>query len=185
MKKIIITLFVLASAVPLIAQLADPSPADSGKTGAEPVQRQERRGFWNRLQLTDDQKSKLKQIREADRDSLRSARAQVTIARESLKAALLANPENTADIQTKATAVANALSTSSVQMALHLAKINQVLTPPQRVDLAELRGHRMMRRWRRFDGDRERGPGEERRPWQRPWERQNEAPQQTPAPSQG
>jgi Spy/CpxP family protein refolding chaperone len=181
MKKIVITLFALASAVPLIAQLADPSPTDAGKTGAEPVQRQERRGLWDRLQLTDDQRTKLKEIREADRDSLRSAWAQVRIARESLKAALLANPENTADVQTKATAVADALSTSSVQMALHLAKINQVLTPAQRVELAEARRHWMMRRWRRPGGDGERGSGEEHRPWQR----QNKPPQQTPSPTQG
>jgi Spy/CpxP family protein refolding chaperone len=181
MKKIVITLFALASAVPLIAQLADPSPTDAGKTGAEPAQRQERRGLWDRLQLTDDQRTKLQQIREADRDNLRSARAQVRIARESLKAALLANPENVADVQTKATAVANALSTSSVQMALHLAKINQVLTPVQRVELVDARRHWMTRRWRRFGGDREGGPGQERRPWQR----QNQAPQQTPSPAQG
>jgi Spy/CpxP family protein refolding chaperone len=181
MKKIIVTLFALVFAVPLLAQVADSSPADAGKAGAESERRHERRGFWDRLQLTDDQKSKLNQIREADRDSLRSAWAQVSIAKESLKAALMANPENIADIQTKATAVANALSTSSVQMALHLAKINQVLTPPQRVELAEVREHRRMRRWRRFGGDRERGRGEERRPWQR----QNQAPEQTPSPSQG
>jgi len=181
MKKIAITLFALASAVPLLAQVADPSPADAGKTGAEPVQRQVRRDLWNRLQLTDDQKNKLKEIREADRDNLRSAWAQVKIARESLKAALLANPENIADVQTKATAVANALSTSSVQMALHLAKINQVLTPVQRVELVDARRHWMTRRWRRFGGDREGGPGEERRPWQR----QNQAPEQTPSPAQG
>jgi len=59
------------------------------------------------------------------------------IARESLKAALLANPENVVDIQTKATNLANALSTSSVQTALHYAKISQVLTPAQRVELEE------------------------------------------------
>ena len=184
MKKIVTTLFVLASVAPLIAQLADSSPADAGKTGAEPVHRQEWRGLWDRLQLTDDQRNKLKEVREADRDNLRSAWAQVRIARESLKAALLANPENVADVQTKATAVANALSTSSVQMALHLAKINQVLTPVQRVELAEARGNRMMRRWRRFGGDGGRGSGEERRPWQRPWQGQNQTPEQTPAPSQ-
>jgi Spy/CpxP family protein refolding chaperone len=178
MKKIIITLFALASAVPLIAQPSDPRPADADKTRADFAQRQERRGLWDRLELTDDQRTKLKEIREADRDNLRSARAQVRIARESLKAALLANPENIADVQTKATAVANALSTSSVQMALHLAKINQVLTPVQRVELLDARGRWMTRRWRRFDRDR--ASGEERRPWQR----QNQAPQQTPTPPQ-
>jgi Spy/CpxP family protein refolding chaperone len=180
MKKIVITLFALASAVRLFAQSADPSPTDAGKTDAQPNQRHERHGFWERLQLTDDQRDKLKQIREADRDSLRSARAQVKIARESLKAALLANPENSSDIQTKATTVGNALSTSAVQMALHLAKINEVLTPAQRVELAEARRHRMMRRWRWRD-DTDRDSGEERRPWQR----QNQPPEQTPSPAQG
>ena len=151
MKQIVITLFALASAVHLFAQSADPSPTDAGKTEAQLEQRHERHGFWERLQLTDDQRDKLKQIREADRENLRSAWAQVKIARESLKAALLANPENTSDIQTKATAVGNALSTRSVQMALDLAKINEVLTPAQRVELAEARRNRMMRHWRRHD----------------------------------
>lgn len=84
--------------------------------------------------MTDDEKAKRKQIRDADQDGLRSVWAQVRIARESLDAALLANPENIADIQTKAPDLANALSTTAVQMVLHRAKINAVLTPAQRVD---------------------------------------------------
>lgn len=151
MKKIAIALLALAYATRLFAQAADPSPTDQGKTGAQPVQKSMQHRFWERLQLTDDQRDKLKQIREAERESLRSAWAQVKIARESLKAALLANPENTSDIQTKATAVGNALSTRSVQMALQLAKINEVLTPAQRVELAEARRNRMTRHWRRHD----------------------------------
>jgi Spy/CpxP family protein refolding chaperone len=178
MKKIAITLLALAYATRLFAQAADPSPTDQGKTGAPPVQKSMQHRFWERLQLTDDQKAKLQQIREADRDSLRSARAQVRIAGESLKAALLANPENIADIQTKATNLANALSTSTVQMAMHRAKIYQLLTPVQRVALDEARRH--MRRWHRPGG------GAERDPWQRwrPWQRQNQSPQQTPAAPQ-
>jgi Spy/CpxP family protein refolding chaperone len=179
MKKIATTLLALAYATPLFAQAADPSPTDQGKTGTQPVQESMQHRFWERLELTDDQKAKLQQIREGDRDSLRSARAQVRIARESLKAALLANPENIADIQTKATNLANALSTSTVQMALHRAKINQVLTPAQRVALDEARRH-WMRRWRRPGGGAERGS---RRRW-RPWQRQNQSPQQTPAAPQ-
>src|SRR6516225_11754951 len=157
MKKIIITLFALASAVPLIAQPSDPGPADAGKTGADLAQRQERRGLWDRLELTDDQRTKLNEIREADRDNLRSAWAQVRIARESLKAALLANPENIADIQTKATNLANALSTSSVQIALHYARISEVLTPAQRVEAEEALQHRF-HNWRKRFGGRQEGP---------------------------
>jgi Spy/CpxP family protein refolding chaperone len=179
MKKIAITLLALAYAARLFAQAAEPSPTDQGRTGTQSVQRSMQQRFWDRLDLTDDQKQKLKQIREADRDGLRSARAQVTIARESLNAALLANPENIADIQTKATNLANALSTNAVQMALHRAKIYQVLTPAQRVALDEARKHRM-RRWNRRRG------GGETVPWQqwRPWQRQNQSPEQTPAAPQ-
>jgi Spy/CpxP family protein refolding chaperone len=142
MKKIAIMSLVLVSATSLFAQTADPSPTDQGKPGTPPIHRPLKNWFWDRLNLAEDQKEKLKQIREADRESLTSAWAQVAIARESLKAALLANPENVPDIQTKATDLANALSTSSVQMALHLAKINQVLTPAQRVELEEARSRR-------------------------------------------
>jgi Spy/CpxP family protein refolding chaperone len=179
MKKIAIILLALAYATRLFAQVAEPSPTDQGRTGTQSVRRSMRDRFWERLDLTDDQKERIRQIREADRDSLRSARAQVTIARESLNAALLANPENIAEIQAKADNLANALSTSSVQTALHRAKINQVLTPPQRVALDEARKHRM-RRWDRLRG------GPESRPWQqsRPWQRQNQSPGQTPAAPQ-
>jgi Spy/CpxP family protein refolding chaperone len=131
--------------------------------------------FWEELQLTDDEKDKLKQIRDADRDGLRSAWAQVRIARESLDAVLLANPEDIADIQTKATNLANALSTSTVQTALHRAKINAVLTPAQRVALFDA-GRRRMRERNCPRGNAERGPWQE----QRPWERQDQLPQQKP-----
>jgi Spy/CpxP family protein refolding chaperone len=179
MKEITITLFALAYAARLFAQAPDPSPADQGIAAPEPAQKLVRSRFWERLQLTDDEKAKLQQIRDADRDGLRSARAQVRIARESLNAALLANPENIADIQTKATNLANALSTSAVQMGLHRAKVNAVLTPEQRVALYDLR-RRRMRRWNW------RGGGEERGPWQqqRRWQRQHQSPRQTPATPQ-
>src|ERR1700738_1140299 len=142
MKKIAIMSLMLVSATSLFAQPADPSPTDQGKPGTPPTHRPMKNWFWDRLNLAEDQKEKLKQIREADRESLTAAWAQVAIAKESLKAALLANPENVADIQTKATDLATALSTGSVQMALHLAKISQVLTPAQRVELEEARSRR-------------------------------------------
>lgn len=179
MKKIAITLLASAYAAHLFAQAASPSPTDQGKTAPEPAQKSMRGCFLEGLQLTDDEKAKLKQIDDADRDSLRSAWAQVRIARESLDAALLANPENIADIQTKATNLANALSTSSVQMALHRAKINAVLTPAQRVALFDT-GRRRMHGWDRPRGGPETGPRRE----QRPWQRQDQLPPQTPADPQ-
>ena len=179
MKKIAITLLVSAYAAHLFAQGANPSPTDQGKTAPEPAQKSMRGCFLEGLQLTDDEKAKVKQICDTDRDGLRSAWAQVRIARESLDAALLANPENIADIQTKATNLANALSTSSVQMALHRAKINAVLTPAQRVALFDA-GKRRMHGWDRPRGGPERGPWRE----QRPWQRQDQLPPQTPAAPQ-
>ena len=179
MKKIAITLLASAYAAHLFAQAANPSPTDQGKTGPEPAPKPMRGCHWEGLQLTDDEKAKLKQICDADQDSLRSAWAQVRIARESLGAALLANPENTADIQTKAINLANALSTSTVQMALHRAKINAVLTPAQRVALFDA-GRRRMRGWNRRCGGAERGPWQE----QPPWQRQDQLPPQKPADPQ-
>jgi Spy/CpxP family protein refolding chaperone len=177
MKKLIPALLLaFASGAPLLAQSADPDGRDDDKTGPRLMEDRMQDRFWERLDLSDDQKQKLKQIREADCDNLRTIRAQVKIARESLKAALLANPENTADVQVKAVAVANALSSSSVQMALHLAKISQVLTPAQRVEAEEAREHWMMHRWRQHDGGRGRGAeGRGRRSRQ-----QDQEPQQTP-----
>ena len=162
MRKIAIALLLLVSATSLFAQTADPSPTDQGKQGTSPAEKPRRQCFWDRLNLTDDQKDKLKEIREADRDNLRAARAQVKIARELLKAALLANPENIADIQTKATNLANALSTSSVQTALHYAKISAVLTPAQRVDAEEALENRF-HNWRKRFGGRQEGALREQR----------------------
>ena len=179
MNRIAITLLASAYAAHLFAQGASPSPTDQGKTAPEPPQESMRGCFCEGLQLTDDEKAKLKQIDDADRDGLRSAWAQVGIARESLHAALLANPENIADIQTKATNLANALSTSSVQMALHRAKINAVLAPVQRVALVDAERRRTPG-WNRPRGGAERGPWEEKRRWQR----QDPLPLQTPAAPQ-
>jgi Spy/CpxP family protein refolding chaperone len=162
MRKIAITLLLLVSATSLFAQAAGPSSTDQGRPGTSSAEKPRKQCFWDRLNLTDDQKDKLKQIREADRESLRSARAQVKIARELLKAALLANPENIADIQTKATNLANALSTSSVQTALHYAKISEVLTPAQRVEAEEALEHRF-HNWRKRFGGRQEDPLREQR----------------------
>jgi Spy/CpxP family protein refolding chaperone len=174
MKKITLTLLGLAWATRLFAQSADPSAADKPKLPPQPQWEQRRHLFWDRLNLTDEQKEKLKQIREDDRQNLRSAWAQAKIAQESLHAALLANPENTADIQTKATNWANALSTRSVQLALHEAKVNQVLTPAQRVSLDEANKARL-RRWHR------RGGGSENGRWQSGPLRQRMNPASQPA----
>jgi Spy/CpxP family protein refolding chaperone len=179
MKRIAITLLASAYAAHLFAQAANPSPTDQGKTAPEPLPESMRGCFLEGLQLTDDEKAKLKQIDDADRDGLRSAWAQVRIARESLDAALLANPENIADIQTKAINLANALSTSTVQMALHRAKINAVLTPAQRVALVDAERRRMPG-WSRPRRGPDRGPWEERCPWQR----QDQLPKQKPAAPQ-
>jgi Spy/CpxP family protein refolding chaperone len=175
MKRIALTLLVLLSATSLFAQSADPSAADKPNLPPQPQRMHKRHAFWDRLNLTDEQKEKLKQIRKDDRESLGSAWAQAKIARESLHAALLANPENTADIQAKATNWANALSTKSVQLAMHEAKVSQVLTPTQRVILDEAIKARL-HRWHRREGGWENGH------WQRPGERRNQTPR-TPAPT--
>jgi Spy/CpxP family protein refolding chaperone len=174
MKRIALTLLGLAWATSLFAQTADPGATDKPKLPARPRWEQRRNLFWDRLDLTDEQKEKLKQIREEDRQSLRSAWAEAKIAQESLHAALLANPENTADIQSKATNWANALSTRTVQFALHEAKVSQVLTPEQRVVLDEAIQARMSRRHRHGGG-----PEDGRRRSERPWERVN--PESRPA----
>ena len=166
MKRIALVLLGLAWTTSLFAQTVDPGAADKPKLPARPQWEQRRHLFWDRLNLTDEQKEKLKQIREEDRQSLRSAWAEAKIAQESLHAALLANPENTADIQTKATNWANALSTRTVQFALHEAKVSQVLTPEQRVVLDEAIQARM-RRWHRRDGGPENGRGRSERPWEK------------------
>jgi Spy/CpxP family protein refolding chaperone len=178
MKKIAIIFLTLLSATSLFAQSANPSPGEESKPGSPPAHRPMKNWFWDRLNLTGDQQEKLKQIREADRENLSATWAQVAIARESLKAALLANPEDVADIQTKATALATALGTSSVQLALHLAKISQVLTPAQRVELTEAMS-RHMHAWLEEFRPSMGGSLKDRCPSQR----KDQSPQPTPAPT--
>jgi len=193
---------VMACAARLVAQADDPGPPDQDKSETPPPERPMEHRFWDRLHLTDDQRAKLHQIHEADEEGIRSAWAQVAIAREVLKAALLANPENTADVQTKATNLANALSATAIRMATHRAKVNQVLTPVQRVALLEEgREHRMPHRcerpgrgreergeWHAREEERWHGRGEERgeapRPERRHGRVQDQSSEQTPAPPQ-
>jgi Spy/CpxP family protein refolding chaperone len=143
MRAILLAILSLASATGLFAQNADQGPTVQPSPG---FQSNERRGPWPQLNLTEDQKAKLKEIRESDNKSLKSAIEQVRTARESLQSALLANPENTADIQAKATSLGNAESAVTVQRALQEAKINEVLTPAQRTILDASRKERQQRR---------------------------------------
>jgi Spy/CpxP family protein refolding chaperone len=123
MKKILFTFLALTSATQLFAQTASPTPSEQESTGVQSAEERWHDKLFERLDLAADQKERINQIREADRENLREAWARVKIAGESLKAALLANPENTADVQAKATDLANTVSTSTTQTALHLAKI--------------------------------------------------------------
>jgi len=143
MRTILLTILSLASATGLFAQNADQGPTVQPSPG---FQSNERRAPWPQLKLTEDQKAKLKEIREADKDSLKSAIEQVRTAREALQSALLANPENTADIQAKATSLGNAQSAVTVQRALQRANINEVLTPAQRTILDAPGKERQQRR---------------------------------------
>src|SRR5208337_1213442 len=136
MRAILLAILSLASATGLFAQNADQGPTVQPSPG---FQSNERRGPWPQLNLTEDQKAKLKEIREADKESLNSAIEQVRTAREALQSALLANPENTADIQAKATSLGNAESAVTVQRALQEAKINEVLTPASRKERQQRR----------------------------------------------
>ena len=143
MRTILLTILFLGSATGLFAQNADQGPTVQPSPG---FQTNERRGPRPQLDLTEDQKAKIKEIREADKDSLKSAIEQVRTAREALQSALLADPENTADIQAKATTLGNAESALTVQRALQEAKINGVLTPAQRTMLDTSRKERQQRR---------------------------------------
>jgi Spy/CpxP family protein refolding chaperone len=142
MRTILLTILSLALAAGLLAQNAD-QPG---------LQYRETRGLRPQLNLTEDQKAKLKEIQQAGKDSLKSAIDEVRTARDALQSALLANPENTADIQAKATTLGNAQSALTVQRALQQAKINEVLTPAQRTIVASRKARQQRRR---------QGPGNE------------------------
>ena len=177
MKRIVFPILALISATNLFAQSADSNAADNSKLEPPPKQAAPKHSFWDRLNLTEDQKEQLKQIRATDRDNLSAAWAEVKITRESLHAALLANPENNDDIQAKATNYAKALSTNSVQWALHEAKVSQVLTPTQRVALDEALKHRK-NHWRHQIGDSEKGWGN----GEHSWDKGNRSPRNGEAP---
>jgi Spy/CpxP family protein refolding chaperone len=156
MRTILLTILSLASATGLFAQNADQGPTVQSSPG---LQYKETRGPLPQLNLTEDQKAKLKEIQQAGKDSLKSAIDEVRTARDTLQSALLANPENTADIQAKATTLGNAQSALTVQRALQQAKINAVLTPAQRTILAS-RKKRQQRR-RQGAGNEEQAPNQD------------------------
>ena len=156
MRTILLTILSLALATGLFAQNADQGPTVQPSPG---LQSNEGRGPRPQLNLTEDQKAKLKEIQQARKDSLKSAIDEVRTARDVLQSALLANPENTADIQAKATTLGNAQSALTVQRALQQAKINAVLTPAQRTILAS-RNERQQRR-RQGAGNEEQAPNQD------------------------
>jgi Spy/CpxP family protein refolding chaperone len=92
-RTILSTVLFLASATGLFAQNADQGATVQPSPG---LQTNERRGPMPQLNLTEDQKAKIKEIGEADKDSLKSAIEQVRTAREALQSVLLANPESAA-----------------------------------------------------------------------------------------
>jgi Spy/CpxP family protein refolding chaperone len=156
MRTILLTILSFALATGLFAQNADQGPTVQPSPG---LQSNEGRGPRPQLNLTEDQKAKLKEIQQAGKDSLKSAIDEVRTARDVLQSALLANPENTADIQAKATTLGNAQSALTVQRALQQAKINAVLTPAQRTILAS-RKERQQRR-RQGAGNEEQAPNQD------------------------
>jgi len=68
MRAILLAILSLASATGLFAQNADQGLTVQPSPG---FQSNERRGPWPQLNLTEDQKAKLKEIRESDNESLK------------------------------------------------------------------------------------------------------------------
>jgi Spy/CpxP family protein refolding chaperone len=91
-----------------------------------------------KLNLTDDQKSKIKTILRADKDELAALFGQLHAARQNLRAAIRASDANEAAVRAASARVAGAEADLAVERMKLYGKIAPILTDEQRRQISDL-----------------------------------------------
>jgi Spy/CpxP family protein refolding chaperone len=101
--------------------------------------------FAEELGLTEEQRTRIREIREAEGEAMRALHQTVGEKRRALQDAMLANPNDQATIDARS----NELAAARTELERHgqalQQKVLQVLTPEQRERLRTMRGERLKR----------------------------------------
>jgi Spy/CpxP family protein refolding chaperone len=133
------------SIVPVLAQTpgATPAaPAEKADASRRDRRAAKRERIAQELGLTAEQRARMEQIRETDREALRTAHRDVAAKREALRDAMLADPTNQAAIDARANELAAARAEMQRRALATEQRVLQVLTPEQRERARQMRGER-------------------------------------------
>ncbi len=135
-------LLALALAMPALPAMARPGHGDFGGGGGFGL------GFLKQLDLTSEQKTKLKEIRQGGKDQMKALRQAAKDSREALKTALA----GTADDASLSKLFADSQSKHQAMIAQgfqQLLKVRAILTPEQRSKVKLLMDERRSHRGRK------------------------------------
>ena len=128
--------------IPALAQTAGDATAGGGEGRRGRHQRrgaEMRERFAQELNLTQEQRDRIDQIRQADGEALRAARQDFVEKRRALQDAMLSDPSNQSAIDARTQDV-NAARTELQRRAMDTQrKVYQVLTPEQRERVRQMR----------------------------------------------
>jgi Spy/CpxP family protein refolding chaperone len=128
----------------LRAQTADSTPSPGPGEGYHQHGRHHHAWIWKKLNLTDDQKTQIKSIRQGMKGQTRPALAAVLTAKLKLQQDIDANSDR-GIIAGDATALATAESQFAALRAMELTKIKQVLNQDQQTTWSDFQKKRQAR----------------------------------------
>jgi Spy/CpxP family protein refolding chaperone len=135
--------------MPLHAQAVDPSPSPEHNLRQEWHGKHKR--FWEKLNLTDQQKEQIKGFRADNKASRRGAMLNFLTAEKALQDAIFNNPNDEAKISSLAASVSSARTQLTIQRTKFQAQVAGILTPEQRQTWDEMHKKRMDRLQKRID----------------------------------
>ena len=140
----LVPILALLSAGELRAQSADSTPSPGPGEGYHQHGRHHHAWIWKKLNLTDDQKTQIKSIRQDMKGQTRPALAAVLTAKLKLQQDIDANSDR-GIIASDASALATAESQFAALRAMELAKIKQVLNQDQQTTWSDFQKKRQAR----------------------------------------
>ena len=143
-KYLLVPVLAIIGCGSLQAQSADTTPSASPGYGDHGHWRRHHVWIWKKLNLTDDQRAKIKSIKQGLRAQVRPALAAVLKARLKLRQDIDANSDQ-ATIATDSSALATAVSQFATVRATELSQIKTVLTLDQKTTLNDLLQKRQAR----------------------------------------
>ena len=140
----LVPILVLLGAGELRAQSADSTPSPGPEGGYHQHGRHHHAWIWKKLNLTDDQKTQIKSIRQGMKGQTRPALAAVLTAKLKLQQDIDANSDR-GILASDASALATAESQFAALRAMELTKIKQVLNQDQQTTWSDFQKKRQAR----------------------------------------